>query len=170
MTATKSQQLRLRALEVFKSDILSALDETNGVPELSFSSPDDRDWPALCELVRCGLLEQDGITFRPTSLAVAVWHGDEKIEQVLGLEKRPASESLFGLSALFVQNMQVGDHNSQHVTMQVFFQKLQDEIEASEASPEEKKGALQKLRTFLSDPIVQTVLNVGGSFGPTMMG
>lgn len=170
----KGHQLRLRALELFNTELLPWIDEEDGSPEgwkLLQHGRNDEHWPALKELHRCGLIDFDSneMGFQPSDLAIEVWHGEQVVEQLLGLETGSDSGGLLGLTALIAQNVQIGDHNSQQVTVQLVFQKLEEEIQKSDAPEEQKKGAIAKIRAVLSDPIVQTALNIGGAFGPTMM-
>ena len=58
-------------------------------------------------------------------------------------------------------NIQIGDHNVQNVINML--QDLTEKIDSEEASPEEKAQAKELLATFLSHPIIVSILGGAGT-------
>lgn len=61
------------------------------------------------------------------------------------------------------QAIQIGDHNTQQVTIAI--QSLVQQIESAEASPKEKSEALELLQRFLAHPLVASVVGAAISVG-----
>jgi hypothetical protein len=122
-------------------------------------------------LAICGQLADLGyLDWRPLDDGVQTQRGFGKITahgvDVVESEGRSASvEFNFPTTQHFTfhgaSNVQVGNHNVQHVTQ--VFKDLVEKIESGPGTPAEKAEAKSKLRRFLEDPLVLAI--AGGLAG-----
>lgn len=97
-------------------------------------------------------------TFYSRPIAGVGEHYQLKFRKGEEVPKKPEAQSIHIHNA---QSVQVGDHNTQNVVN--MFQALAEKIENSNASPAEKGEAKSRLRAFLENPLVNTLIGVAAS-------
>jgi hypothetical protein len=81
-------------------------------------------------------------------------HYAVKVQTGAAATPAPAPSNTFNFSG--ANNVQIGDHNAQHIT--ATFQTLIADIDKSNCTPSEKAEAKSKLRAFLESPVAAAVL------------